>query len=145
METYDSKIEQHYHQQHSHLERQTSYLPTSFIDSDGTSFKAKADYYDPIIDTYIEVKNHQLNNYKTKQACLDRQQVLRQRRGGYLTKLEQLQTGWNHSLYKQLIVQQALALLGVKYLVVFYRLSDPLTKQAINKMNDLGLNHIIAE
>ena len=142
METYDSKIEQHYHQQHSHLERQTSYLPTSFIDSEGTSFKAKADYYDPIIDTFIEVKNHQLNNYKTKQSSKDRLMQLEQYKG-YLTNKGKLLNDWNHSLYKHLIVQQTLELLNIKYLVVFYRLSDPLTKQALNKMNCLGLNYTI--
>lgn len=145
METYDSKIEQHYHQQHSHLERQQDFLPAVFIDSNGVVFNAKADFYDPITDTYIEVKNYQLNNYKTKRDCSNREQLLKQRRGGYLTKLEQLKTGWNHSLIKQQIVQQTLALLGIKYLVVFYRLSDPLTKQAINKMNNIGLNYTIAE
>lgn len=144
METiYDSTIEQQYHQQHQHLERQLSYLPTEFIDTNGVMFKAKADFYCSITDTFIEVKNHQLNNYKTKQDSLNRQSVLRQRRGGYLTKLEQLDAGWNHSLYKQLIVQQTLELLNIKYLVVFYK--TKLSKQAINKMDHLGLNYTIAE
>ena len=140
---YDSAIEQQYHQQHQHLERQLDYLPTTFTDDNGVIFKSKADFYCSITDTYVEVKNRQLNNYKTKQACLNRQSVLRQRRGGYLTQLEQLESGWNHSLYKQLIVQKALALLGIKYLVVFYNLSDPLSKQALNKMDNLGLNYTI--
>lgn len=138
---YDSSIEQQYHEQHLHLERQLGYLPITFTDANGVAFKAKADFYDHITDTYIEVKNRQLNNYKTKQDSLNRQQVLRQRRG-YLTQLEQLQTGWNHSLYKQLIVQQTLALLGIKYLVVFYK-PTKLTKQSINKMSALGLNYTI--
>lgn len=139
---YDSRIESIYHQQHPHLERQLDYLPTTFTDANGIVFKAKADFYDPITATYIEVKNRQLNNHQTKQSCLSRQQVLRQRRGGYLTQLEQLQSGWNHNLYKQLIVQQTLALLGINYLLVFYK-PTKLTKQAINKMNDLGLNYTI--
>ena len=142
METiYDSIVEKQYHQQHQHLERQLDYLPTTFVDDNGIVFKAKADYYDTISNTYIEVKNRQLNNYKTKQACLNRQQVLRQRRG-HLTQLEQLQSGWNHSLYKHLIVQQSLAVLGIDYLVVFYK-PTKLTKQAINKMESLGLNYTI--
>ena len=139
---YDSAIEKHYHQQYPHLERQLDYLPITFTDTNGTVFKAKADFYCSITNTYIEVKNRQLNNYKSKQACLNRQQALRQRRGGYLTQLEQLQSGWNHSLYKQLIVQQSLAMLGIKYLVVFYK-PTKLSKQAINKMNHLGLNYTI--
>ena len=138
---YDSAIEQHYHQQHQHLQRQLDYLPTVFTDDNGIAFKAKADYYDTISNTYIEVKNRQLNNYKSKQACLNRQQVLRQRRG-YLTQLEQLESGWNHSLYKHLIVQQTLAMLGIKYLVVFYK-PTKLSKQSINKMDNLGLNYTI--
>ena len=142
METiYDSVIEQQYHQQHPHLQRQLDYLPTTFTDDNGIVFKAKADFYCSITNTVIEVKNRQLNNYKTKQDCLSRQSVLRQRRG-YLTQLEQIDAGWNHSLYKQLIVQQALALLGIKYLVVFYK-PTKLTKQAINKMDNLGLNYAI--
>lgn len=145
METiYDSSIESIYHQQYPHLQRQLGYLPTEFTDANGTVFTAKADFYDTITDTYIEVKNRQLNNYKTKQDSLNRQQVLRQRRGGYLTKLEQLESGWNHSLYKQLLVQQTLAKLGINYLVVFYK-PTKLTKQAINKMNNLGLNYTIVE
>ena len=139
--SYDSLIEKQYHQQHPHLQRQLDYLPTTFTDANGIVFKAKADFYDTITNTVIEVKNRQLNNYKSKQACLNRQSVLRQRRG-YLTRLEQLQSCWNHSLYKHLIVQQALALLGINYLVVFYR-PTKLTKQAINKMSNLGLNYTI--
>ena len=142
MTSYDSLVEKLYHQHHPHLQRQLDYLPTVFTDANGITFKAKADYYDTISNTYIEVKNRQLNNYKTKQACLNRQSVLRQRRGGYLTQLEQLESGWNHSIYKHLIIQQALALLGIKYLVVFYR-PTKLSKQSINKMNALGLNYII--
>ena len=143
METiYDSIVEKQYHQQHQHLERQLDYLPTTFVDDNGIVFKAKADYYDTISNTYIEVKNCQLNNYRTKQDSLNRQQALRQRRGGYLTQLEQLQSGWNHSLYKHLIVQQTLAVLGINYLIVFYK-PTKLSKQSINKMDNLGLNYTI--
>ena len=142
METYDSAIEKHYHQQHQHLQRQLDYLPTTFTDANGIVFKAKADFYDTISNTYIEVKNRQLNNYKTKQDSLNRQQALRQRRGGHLTQLEQLECCWNHSLYKHLIVQQTLAPLGINYLVVFYK-PTKLSKQAINKMDNLGLNYAI--
>ena len=141
MTSYDSLIEKQYHHQHPHLERQLDYLPTTFTDDNGVIFKAKADFYCSITNTYIEVKNRQLNNYKTKQACLNRQFVLRQRRG-YLTQLEQLQSGWNHSLYKHLIIQQTLAVLGINYLVVFYK-PTKLTKQSINKMDNLGLNYAI--
>ena len=141
MTSYDSLVEKLYHQHHPHLQRQLDYLPTVFTDDNGIAFKAKSDFYCSITNTVIEVKNRQLNNYKTKQDCLSRQSVLRQRRG-YLTQLEQLDAGWNHSLYKQLIVQQALALLGIKYLVVFYK-PTKLTKQAINKMDNLGLNYAI--
>ena len=143
METiYDSIVEKQYHQQHQHLERQLDYLPTTFVDDNGIVFKAKADFYCSITNTYIEVKNRQLNNYRTKRACLDRQQALRQRRGGHLTQLEQLECCWNHSLYKQVIVQQTLAVLGINYLVVFYK-PTKLTKQSINKMDNLGLNYAI--
>ena len=139
---YGSVIEQQYHQQHPHLQRQLDYLPTTFTDANGIVFKAKADFYDTISNTVIEVKNRQLNNYRTKQDSLNRQQALRQRRGGYLTQLEQLQSGWNHSLYKHLIVQQTLAVLGINYLIVFYK-PTKLSKQSINKMDNLGLNYTI--
>ena len=142
MTSYDSLIEKLYHQHHPHLQRQLDYLPTVFTDDNGIAFKAKADYYDTISNTYIEVKNCQLNNYRTKQDSLNRQQALRQRRGGYLTQLEQLQSGWNHSLYKHLIVQQTLAVLGINYLIVFYK-PTKLSKQSINKMDNLGLNYTI--
>ena len=139
--SYDSLVEKLYHQQHPHLQRQLDYLPTVFTDDNGIVFKAKADFYCSITNTVIEVKNRQLNNYRTKQACLDRQQVLRQRRG-YLTRLEQLQSCWNHSLYKHLIVQQTLAPLGINYLVLFCK-PTKLSRQAINKMDNLGLNYAI--
>ena len=138
---YDSAIEQQYHQHHPHLQRQIDYLPTTFTDDNGVIFKAKADFYCSVTNTVIEVKNRQLNNYKTKQDSLNRQQALRQRRG-YLTQLEQLQRGWNHSIYKHLIVQQTLAMLGINYLVVFYK-PTKLTKQSLNKMSNLGLNYTI--
>ena len=139
---YDSKIESIYHQQHPHLQRQLDCFPITFVDENGAVFKAKPDFYDQTTDTYVEVKNRQLNNLKTKQACLNRQSVLRQRRKGHLTQLEQLESGWNHSIYKHLIVQQTLAVLGIKYLVVFYK-PTKLTKQSINKMDCLGLNYTI--
>ena len=138
---YDSSIEQQYHQHHPHLQRQLDYLPTVFTDDNGIVFKAKADFYCSITNTVIEVKNSQLNNYRTKQDSLNRQQALRQRRG-YLTQLEQLQSGWHHSIYKHLIVQQTLAMLGIKYLVVFYK-PTKLSKQSINKMDNLGLKYTI--
>ena len=139
--SYDSLVEKLYHQQHPHLQRQLDYLPTTFTDDNGIVFRAKADFYCSVTNTVIEVKNRQLNNYKTKQDSLNRQQALRQRRG-YLTRLEQLESGWNHSLYKQLIVQQSLAVLGINYLIVFYK-PTKLTKQALNKMDNLGLNYTI--
>lgn len=37
METYDSKIESIYHQQHLHLERQLGFLPTEFTDAQAKS------------------------------------------------------------------------------------------------------------
>ena len=140
--TYDSKIESIYHQQHPHLQRQLDCFPITFVDENGAVFKAKPDFYDQTTDTYVEVKNRQLNNLKTKQACLNRQSVLRQRRKGHLTQLEQLESGWNHSIYKHLIVQQTLAVLGITYLIVFYR-PTKLSKQALNKMSNLGLNYTI--
>ena len=139
--SYDSLVEKLYHQQHPHLQRQLDYLPTTFTDDNGIVFRAKADFYCSITNTVIEVKNRQLNNYRTKQDSLNRQQALRQRRG-YLTQLEQLQSGWNHSIYKHLIVQQSLAVLGINYLIVFYK-PTKLTKQALNKMSNLGLNYAI--
>ena len=142
METiYDSIVEKQYHQQHQHLERQLDYLPITFTDTNGIVFKAKADFYDTISNTYIEVKNHQLNNHKNKQSSKDRLIQLEQYKG-YLTNKDKLLNDWNHSLYKHLVVQQTLAPLGINYLIVFYK-PTKLSKQAINKMNALGLNYTI--
>ena len=141
METYDSKIESIYHQQQPHLERQLGFLPTDFTDTNGVIFKAKADFWCPITDTYLELKNHQLNNHKNKQSSKDRLIQLEQYKG-YLTNKDKLLNDWNHSLYKHLVVQQTLAPLGINYLIVFYK-PTKLSKQAINKMNALGLNYTI--
>ena len=90
----------------------------NFFDDNGHVFKAYPDFYDKSSLTVIEYKAHQLNNYQTKESCqqkLDNQKEFR----GKVTSFDKLKFGWNHSMYKQRIVQRTLESLGHKMLVVF--------------------------
>ncbi len=63
---------------------------------------------------------------------------------GYDCLKYQLDYGWNHSLHKQAKVQSSLKSLGIEMMVLFKK-GTKLTTQAINKMNDNGLNWVLEE
>ena len=66
MTDYDSNVERDYHSKHPHLIRCTDNLPMPFMGNDGMLFFAKADFYHPTEDYYIELKCHPLKIVKTK-------------------------------------------------------------------------------
>lgn len=136
---YDSVAEYYFHQRHPDLTLCTNvFYLSDFTDEDGATFKAKPDFYDQQTDTFIEFKDYKLNNERTKSTSSDRQYKITSYKG-YLSQLDLLDTGWNHSVFKQSIVQKALAVKGMKMIVVF---SDDtkLPPQRKTKMRDLGLN-----
>lgn len=134
---YDSNIEETYHAKHPYLERCTDYLPMPFKGNDGLMFFAKADFYHPTEDYYIELKSHPLNVVKTK-ADSDRRLAAVPVKP---TTYHYLAHGFNHSIYKQKIVQSTLADNGIKLLLVF---TKPLSTRKINQLNKHGLEYVIA-
>lgn len=136
---YDSNIEREYHAKHPHLIRCTELLPIQFKGNDGMVFFAKADFYHPTEDYYIELKCHPLNVVKTK-ADSDRR-LASIPKHVKITNQHYLAHGFNHSLYKQQIVQSTLAADGIKLLLVF---TKPLSTMKINQLNKHGLEYVIA-
>ena len=135
---YDSNIEENYHAKHPHLIRCTEHLPMPFMGNDGMVFFAKADFYHPTEDYYIELKDHPLNVVKTK-ADSDRR-LASIPKHVKITNYHYLAHGFNHSLYKQKIVQSTLADNGIKLLLVF---TKPIPPRKVTEMNKLGLEYVI--
>ena len=138
MTNYDSNIEREYHAKHPYLVRCTDYLPMPFKGNDGMLFFAKADFYHPTEDYYIELKNHPLNVVKTNVDSIRRIDAIPKHIK--ITNKHYLLHGWNHSLYKQQIVQSTLANNGIKLLLVF---TKPLPTKKINQLNKHGLEYVI--
>jgi hypothetical protein len=136
---YDSNIESEYHSKHPHLIRCTEHLPIPFKGNDGLMFFAKADFYHPTEDYYIELKSHPLNVVKTKSDSERRLASIPKH--VKITNYHYLAHGFNHSLYKQKIVQSTLADNGIKLLLVF---TKPLPTRKINELNKHGLEYVIA-
>ena len=135
---YDSTVESEYHSKHPYLIRCTDYLPMPFKGNDGMLFFAKADFYHPTEDYYIELKSHPLNIVKTKSDSDRRMAAIPKH--VKITNYHYLAHGWNHSLHKQKIVQSTLADNGIKLLLVF---TKPLPTRKINELNKHGLEYVI--
>ncbi|EMF7387761.1 hypothetical protein ACEV85_02780 [Vibrio parahaemolyticus] len=141
---YDSKEEEQFHQRHPELIL-CSGKPYNFTfyDNEGTPFRAYPDFYSEKLGCYIEFKCHQLNNKLDKRSA----EAAHQKQinyMGYDCLKYQLDYGWNHSLHKQAKVQSSLKSLGIEMMVLFKK-GTKLTTQAINKMNDNGLNWVLEE
>jgi hypothetical protein len=83
-------------------------MPYSFIDKDGTQFEAKADFYHPSLDLYIEIKDSHLNGKTTKtkaRKAYDRIDPYRLRQS---PTFHQTRNQWNHAAPKQAIVQSVI-------------------------------------
>jgi len=137
MTDYHSQVEREYHAKHPHLVRCTDNLPIQFKGNDGMLFFAQADFFNPIDNYFIELKCHALNVVKTKSDSERRLASVPVKPTTY----HFLAHGWNHSLWKQKIVQSTLADNGIKLLLVF---TKPLSTRKINEMNKHGLNYVIA-
>lgn len=139
MTDYDSTVESEYHSKHPHLVRCTDYLPIPFKGNDGMVFFAKADFFNPIDNYFIELKCHALNVVKTKADSERRMASIPKH--VKITNYHYLAHGFNHSLYKQKIVQSTLADNGIKLLLVF---TKPLSTKKINQLNKHDLEYVIA-
>ena len=135
---YDSTVESEYHSKHPYLVRCTDNLPMPFKGNDGMLFFAKADFYHPTEDYYIELKDHPLNVVKTKSDSERRMASIPKH--VKITNYHYLAHGWNHSLHKQKIVQSTLADNGIKLLLVF---TKPIPPRKVTEMNKHGLNYTI--
>jgi hypothetical protein len=95
-------------------------LPHVFTDSEGTEFRAKADFYHPASSLFIEYKCAMLNGCKTKSSAekqLRERQKYRRCKGQSLLMKDRLDCQWNHARRKQAIVQRLLTPLN--FIVVF--------------------------
>jgi hypothetical protein len=106
-----------------------SYLPGEFSDKENTSFRAKADFYHPQFDVYVEVKQYSLNGIKCKRTA-DKQLEAAKSRSQFGT-FHQLKNGWNHSAHKQAIVQTTLD--PDRFTVLFSEEPDEATLKRIQK------------
>lgn len=138
MTEYDSKAEASFHANFPHLKSaRNEFYKQAFSDSSGDVFRAKPDFYCERTATYIELKAHQLNTKRTRGESHQAEGAIF-RFKGYIPLIDKLKHSWNHSIYKQLAVQQTLAKYGIKMIVVFKE-GVKLSTQSINKMNSLGL------
>lgn len=145
MTKYDSKAERAFHARHPHLiSLQNDYYQSAFTDENGDVFRAKPDFFDPDFGeagTYIEFKCHQLNTKQTRSKSHEAENKIISYKG-YLHNVDKLKNSWNHSLYKQAIVQKTLDSKDVQMIVVFDS-HTKLSKQNKNKMKDTGLKYVM--
>ncbi|HIF9261083.1 TPA: hypothetical protein ACX6Q5_000320 [Photobacterium damselae] len=142
---YDSKAERAFHARHPELiSLQNEYYRSSFTDENGDVFRAKPDFFDPNFGeagAYIEFKCHQLNTKQTRSASHAAENKIFDYKGG-LSQVDQLKNSWNHSLYKQAIVQSTLDSKDIQMIVVFEK-NTKLSTQNKNKMAEVGLKYVM--
>lgn len=113
------------------------YFPLTFKDETGQTFNAKADWYHPALELYAETKSHTLNSKTTVQTAQNaeqRQQQYRRSRREKFSTLDQLNTQWAHSRYKQAAVQRSLS--PQRMIVVFEK---PIPYDAMKAYSKAGL------
>lgn len=139
--TYDSKEEKTFHERNPSLKFNCKgkQFPITFFDSDAQAFKACGDFYDETTKTVIEFKACQLNNHKTKaKSNKGRETDLAFGKGPHWNSLE---NGWNHSIYKQSLVQNGIESSNLEYsYFLVFKDKTKLSAQSKNKMDALGLN-----
>ena len=119
------------------------FYPSSFTDSNNKIFDACPDFQLPS-GIFIEFKDAQLNYILTK----DEAKRKAEERARYACTANRndchgyLKTGWNHSLYKQAIVQKDLREQG-KRMVVVFSVKTELTTQFINRARKAELDYCI--
>lgn len=127
---FDSKLEEEFYNRHKtfiELPRE-NFFPNTFKDSNGHCFKAKPDFnYNNI---YIEFKSHQLNNSATQEIADENYD----KQAPYRSSLEflQLQTAWNHSVYKHGIIARTYP----RHYIVVFEDGTKLSSQARRKLRE---------
>lgn len=96
----------------------------TFTDKFGDNFRALPDFYNPVTGLYIELKGCKLNSKTGKSKAENAMKrfensALKFPVSANARRYAQLRHGWNHSKYKQRIVQTALSPLN--FVVVFDR------------------------
>ena len=113
-DNYDSKFERRIHPLMESLGfiRCDDFYQHPFSDKTGQAFRAKADWYHPVLELYAETKSHTLNSKTTLETAGNAEQHQRRHRetkGQAFKRIDQLNTQWAHSKYKQTIVQRSLS------------------------------------
>lgn len=141
---YHSEQEKYFHQRHPNLLYNSKNKPfdITFKDHDGEAFQASGDFYDMNTGYWIELKSHALNKHQVKHSANDaKASALAHARSDKTRNQAMLNHGWNHSVFKQQIVQKALKAKGINYAVIFTD-STKLTFRSngdINTMKNINL------
>lgn len=109
-----------------------TYLPYTFTDPEGTIFNAMGDYYHPVYNAWIEVKDSELNGIKCKRTA-EMQSEAANLRPSYKSKASffWIKHGWNHSVHKNSIVQKTIP--PGQFLVIFTgNVNDANIKRMVN-------------
>jgi len=138
---YQSDAERLFHTQNPHLTLiNDSIFDATITDAEGVKTRFKLDFYCKETNTFYEIKNRYLNSIETKNECDKKLQAVHSFKG-YLKQIDKLRYQWCHSRFKQALVQDVVTSKGYKFIVVFYKCK--LSKDAIKKMDELGLNYTI--
>jgi len=106
-------------------------MPYSFVDKEGRDFGAKADFYHPGLDLYIEIKDSHLNGKTSKSNAEKAYSRVDPDRLRKAPRYHQIQNQWNHAAPKQAIVQSAIG--SSQFAVVFTGKPDSETLRRIEK------------
>jgi len=106
-------------------------MPYSFTDKDGTEFGAKADFYHPGLDLYIEIKDSHLNGKTSKSNAERAYNRVDPDRFRKAPRYYQIQNQWNHAAAKQAVVQSTIG--PPQFAVIFTGKPDDETLGRIRK------------
>lgn len=113
------------------IHQNDKFMPYSFVDKEGREFGAKADFYHPGLELYIEIKDSHLNG-KTSKANAEK--AYSRVDPGRLRKAPayyQIQNQWNHAAAKQAIVQSTVG--QPQFVIIFTKEPDADTLSRISK------------
>ncbi len=92
-------------------------MPYTFVDKEKTEFGAKADFYHPGLDLYIEIKDSHLNGKTSKTKARNAYDRIEPYRLRQSPTFHQTRNQWNHSAPKQAIVQSTIG--SPQFAIVF--------------------------
>lgn len=110
-------------------ERQTYAL--HFVDKEGLEFGAKADFYHPDLDLYIEIKDSHLNGKTSKTKAKNAYDRIEPYRLRQSPTFHQTRNQWNHAAPKQAIVQSTVG--SPQFVIAFTGNPDAETLDRIEK------------